>query len=293
MIRIVSVLLVTFLAIAADGKEKARKGPEEIGGTDPGRGINFYSIEKEMAFGKRMSQEVERETRLLDDPVITEYVNRLGQNLVRHSDAKVPFTIKVIESDEVNAFALPGGYLFVNTALIRRAGNEAELAGVLAHEIAHVAARHGTKQATRGELIDYASIPLLFTGGWAGFAARRAIGLAVPTGLLRFSRGMETEADRLGLEYLYRSGYDPVACIDFFEKMNSLNKGKPGTIARMFSSHPMTGDRIRHAQQQIEAEFKPLREYVLDTSEFRSIQARLAAHENRRAMVVIRLTKPE
>src|SRR6201993_2779274 len=181
--------LVTGSAFAKDKKND----PEEIGDRDVGSGINFYSLEKEIALGKQLAQEVERQAKIIDDPIIAEYVNRVGQNIVRNSDAKVPFTIKVLDSEEVNAFALPGGFMFVNTGLILKAESEAELAGVMAHEIAHVAARHGTRQATRGQLINYGSIPLIFLGGWAGYAVRQAMAIAVPIGFLKFSRGLEME----------------------------------------------------------------------------------------------------
>ena len=199
-------LAATLCLTAAFPKDKPKKGPDEVGTSDPGKGINFYSLEREMALGKQMAQEVEREARMVYDGAISEYVNRLGQNLVRNSEAKVPFTIKVIDSDEVNAFALPGGFMFVNTGLILKADSEADLAGVMAHEIAHVAARHGTRQATRGQLINYGSIPLVFLGGWAGYAVRQVAAIAVPMGFLRFSRGMEklaayvTEILRKGVE---------------------------------------------------------------------------------------------
>lgn len=242
---------------------------------DPGRGINFYSLEKEIALGKQLAQEIEKQARVVEDPEVAEYVNRLGQNLVRNSDAAVPFTVKVLDAREVNAFALPGGFLFVNTGLIRQAQNEAELAGVLAHEIAHVTARHGTKQATRGQIAEIASIPLIFFGGWAGYAIRQAAGIAVPMGFLKFSRGMEKQADELGLEYMYRAGYDPTAFLDFFERLQSLEKKKPGAIASVFSSHPPTKDRIKRSQKAIE-ELEPKLEYVLDTSEFHEAKERLA-----------------
>ena len=279
--RILLVIMALILPSAGVAKDQ-KKSADDIGVSDPGKGVNFYSIEKEIALGKQMAQEVERQARLVDDPLVAEYVNRLGQNLVNNSDARVPFTVKVIDSDEINAFALPGGFMFVNTGLILKAANEAELAGVLAHEIAHVAARHGTKQATRGQLANIASIPLIFMGGWAGYAIRQAAGLAIPMGFLKFSRGMEQQADHLGLEYMYKAGYDPVAFLDFFERIESLEKKRPGRLASVFASHPPTGNRIKKAQEEIQKELEPRPEYVLDTSEFHEVRDRLAMIENRR-----------
>ncbi|HZT39209.1 MAG TPA: M48 family metallopeptidase [Bryobacteraceae bacterium] len=284
MIRLVSSLILggaLLFAPLSHAKDK-KKDPDEIGDRDVGRGVNFYSLEKEIALGKQMATEVERSAKVVDDPVISEYVNRIGQNLVRNSDAKVPFTIKVLDSDEVNAFALPGGFFFVNTGLILKADNEAELAGVMAHEIAHVAARHGTRQATRGELVNLATIPLWFMGGWTGYAIQQAAGLAIPMGFLKFSRGFESEADMLGLEYMYKTGYDPTAFVDFFEKIQSLEKTKPGLVAKVFSTHPPTDDRIRAAQKNIQEILKARPEYVVTTSEFEQVKARLAMLENRR-----------
>ncbi len=269
------------LAPLSAAKDK-KKDPDEIGNRDVGRGVNFYSLEKEIALGKQMATDVERSAKIVDDPVISEYVNRIGQNLVRNSDAKVPFTIKVLDSDEVNAFALPGGFFFVNTGLILKADNEAELAGVMAHEIAHVAARHGTRQATRGELVNLATIPLWFMGGWTGYAIQQAAGLAIPMGFLKFSRGFESEADMLGLEYMYKAGYDPTAFVDFFEKIQSLEKTRPGLVAKVFSTHPPTDDRIRAAQKNIQEILKARPEYVVTTSEFEDVKARLAMLEHRR-----------
>src|SRR5205814_3415380 len=213
---------------------------------------------------------------------IAEYVNRVGQNLVRNSDAKVPFTIKVLDAEEINAFALPGGFFFVNTGVLLNADTEAELAGVMAHEIAHVAARHGTRQATRGTIINYASIPLIFMGGWTGYAIRQGAGLAIPLGFLTFSRGFEKEADFLGLQYLYKSGYDPTAFVDFFEKIQSLEKKKPGTVSKVFATHPMSDDRIKSAQDEIQKILAPKPEYVVNTSEFNDVKARLAMMHNKR-----------
>src|ERR1035438_4096968 len=253
-----------------------KKDPEEIGNRDVGKGVNFYSLEKEIALGKQLAQEVERQAKIIDDPIIAEYVNRVGQNLVRNSDAKVPFTIKVLDSEEVNAFALPGGFFFVNSGLMLKADSESELAGVMAHEIAHVAARHGTRQQTKGQLINYATIPLIFMGGWAGYAIRQGASVAIPLGFLHFSQAMESEADYLGLQYLYKSGYDPTSFVDFFEKIQSLEKKKPGTLAKIFSSHPPTDARIKAAQTEIQKILKAKPEYVVDTSEFNDVRNRLA-----------------
>src|SRR5580704_11704965 len=222
-------------AFAGDNK---KKDPEEIGNRDVGKGVNFFSLEKEIALGKQLAQEVERQAKIIDDPVIAEYVSRVGQNLVRNSDAKVPFTIKVLDSEEVNAFALPGGFFFVNSGLILKTESEAELAGVMAHEIAHVACRHGTKQATKLEIAQIATIPLIFMGGWGGYAIRQGMGLLIPVGFLAFSRSMEAEADYFGLQYMYKAGYDPTAFVDFFEKIETLEKRKPGTVSKVFSTHP-------------------------------------------------------
>src|SRR5256885_1499538 len=262
------VAAFSLLSVGIFAGDKKKKDPEEIGNRDVGKGVNFYSLEKEIALGKQLAQEVERQAKIIDDPVIAEYTNRVGQNLVRNSDAKVPFTIKVIDAEEINAFALPGGFFFVNTGVLLNADSEAELAGVMAHEIAHVAARHGTRQATRGQLINYASIPLIFMGGWTGYAIRQGAGLAIPLGFLTFSRGFESEADYLGLQYLYKSGYDPTAFVDFFEKIQSKEKKKPGTMAKIFSSHPMTDDRIKSSQKTIQDILKAKPEYVVTTSEF-------------------------
>jgi predicted Zn-dependent protease len=269
-------------ALAKDPKPGSKKDPDAIGERDVGKGVNFYSLEKEIQLGKQLAQDIERQAKIVDDPVISEYVNRIGQNLVRNSDAKVPFTIKVIDGEEVNAFALPGGFFFVYTGLIVRAETEAELAGVMAHEIAHVAARHGTRQASRGTIANLATIPLIFMGGWAGYGARQAASVLVPMGFLQFSRAFESEADMLGLQYLYKTGYDPTAFVDFFEKIQSDEKRKPGTMAKVFSTHPMTDDRIKVAQKNIQEILKAKPEYVVTTSEFNSVKSRLLAMHNRR-----------
>lgn len=289
----VFVLSLTFAFSGLSKEKDKKKDTEAIGDRDVGKGVNFYSIEKEIGLGKQLAQEVERSAKVVDDPIIAEYVNRVGQNLVRNSDAKVPFTIKVLDSEEVNAFALPGGFFFVNSGLILKADSEAELAGVMAHEIAHVAARHGTRQATRGQLVNLASIPLIFMGGWTGYAVRQAAGLAIPIGFLSFSRGFESEADLLGLQYMYKSGYDPTAFVDFFEKIQSLEKKKPGTMAKVFSTHPLTDDRIKNSQKNIQEILDAKPEYVVTTSEFNDVKGRLLALHNRRKVDDKDLNRPK
>ena len=253
-------------------------GNRKVGGRGMG---NWYSLETEIRMGKEYSQQVEASVKMVQDPVITEYVNRIGQNLVRNSDAQVPFTIKVIDSDEVNAFALPGGFFYVNSGLILAADEEAELAGVMAHEIAHVAARHATRQVTRAQWANIGTIPLIFVGGGIGYAVRSVAGLALPMTFLSFSRGFEAEADYLGLQYMYKSGYDPQAFISFFEKLQAKEKRKPGTLARAFSTHPQTPDRIEKSQEEIGRILPARPQYVVSTSEFDDVKSRLASIENR------------
>jgi predicted Zn-dependent protease len=253
-------------------------GNRKVGGRGMG---NWYSLETEIRMGKEYSQQVEASVKMVQDPVVTEYVNRIGQNLVRNSDAQVPFTIKVIDSDEVNAFALPGGFFYVNSGLILAADEEAELAGVMAHEIAHVAARHATRQITRAQWANIGTIPLIFVGGGIGYAVRSVAGLALPMTFLSFSRGFEAEADYLGLQYMYKSGYDPQAFISFFEKLQAKEKRKPGTLARAFSTHPQTPDRIEKSQEEIGKILPARPQYVVSTSEFDDVKSRLASIENR------------
>ncbi len=250
-----------------------------IGQRNVGSGLDFYSLDREVALGRQLSQQVEMSARLVTDPVITEYVNRIGQNLVRNSDARVPFTIKVLDTEEVNAFALPGGFFYVNSGLILAADNEAELAGVMAHEIAHVAARHATKNMTRAQIWNMASVPLIFIGGPIAYAISEVAGLAVPLGFLKFSRDAEREADLLGLEYDYATGYDPQAFVEFFEKLN-IEKKKQSMVAKAFATHPMNVERIQAAQDEIRKYLPDRPEYVVDTSEFENVKARLASLEN-------------
>ena len=295
---VLCIVLLTLLATASDSNNTSStpnrpvkayhdgsvRDISAIGNRNVGcnRGItNWYSLDHQIAMGKQYAEQVEATTKLIKDPTITEYINRVGQNLVRNSDSQVPFTIKVVDSDDVNAFALPGGFFYVNSGLILAADNEAELAGVMAHEIAHVAACHIARENTRGQLLNLASIPLIFVGGGIGYAIQSAAGLALPMGFLKFSRGFETEADYLGVQYLYKSGYDPQAFTAFFEKVEAMEKKRPGTLAKAFDTHPQTPDRLEKTQHEINTLLPAEPLYKLDTSEFQTVKARVGELQNR------------
>lgn len=258
-------------------KAGSKQDVSAIGNRSVGHGLNFYSLEHEIQLGKQLSAEVERQAKFINDPVVTEYVNRVGQNLVRNSDAQVPFTIKVIDSDVVNAFALPGGFFYVNSGLILHADEESELAGVMAHEIAHVCARHGTKQATKGEIAQLAMIPAMIFIPYtlAGYAIYQGMQFAIPMAFLQFTRTDEAEADYLGLQYMYKAGYDPNAFVAFFEKVASDEKKQPGTIPKIFSTHPPTPERIKASQKEIATVLPQRAEYIVTTSEFDVVKHRL------------------
>ncbi len=270
-----------------DKKEKkikhdgSKKDVDAIGNRKLG-GMDWYSTESEIKMGKQYAQQIEQSMKLIQDPVVNEYVNRVGQNLVRNSDAKVPFTIKVVDADEINAMALPGGFFYVNSGLILAADDEAELAGVMAHEIAHVAARHATRGATRSQLANIMTIPLIFVGGGIGYAAREAAGIGLPLTFLSFSRGFEAEADYLGVQYMYKAGYDPNEFVNFFEKIQAQEKKKPGSLAKAFATHPQTPDRIQKTQEEIATILPAKDQYIETTSEFNDVKSRLASIENRR-----------
>jgi len=241
------------------------------------------STEKEVRQGREAAAEVDRQAKFIDDPMITEYVNRVGQNIVLHSDAKVPFTIKVIDSDEVNAFALPGGFFYVNKGLVLAADNEAELAGVMAHEIGHVAARHAMENQTKATLLEYLALGgSIFLGGIPGLIYQNTAGLGLLGAFMKFSRSAEEEADKLGVQYMYAAGYDPTAMATMFEKLEAKNKKKPGLIARAFSTHPAPPER-RAAALALAARFPEHEEYVISTSEFQRVKARLLRLSNARA----------
>ena len=275
-------LLFAVPAVQAQS-DKVKPGTESdvsaIGNRKVGHGWDWYSIQREIALGKELSQEVEKSVKLVNDPVVTAYVNKVGQNLVRNSDAQVPFTIKVIDDDHINAFALPGGFFYVNTGVILHADEEDEMAGVMAHEIAHVAARHATRGQTKANIMQMATIPLMIAlpGGYAGYGIYEGMNFAIPMAFLKFSRDDEREADYLGAQYMYKAGYDPNGLVNMFEKYEAIEKKQPGTIPKMFDSHPATPDRIEALQKEIATILPPRPEYIVTTSEFDQVKARLIA----------------
>jgi len=247
--------------------------------------MNWYSLDKQVAMGRSYAQQIEEQTKMVTDPKVTEYVNRIGQNLVRSSDSKLPFPIKVIDAEKPNAMTLPGGFMFVNSGAILVADDESELAGVMAHEIGHVAACHAARQNTRSTLAQIATIPLIFVGGpLVNLGINQALGLALPATFMKFSRGFEAQADYLGVQYAYKAGYDPVGMINFFEKLEALDKKRKGFITKAYESHPQTPDRVAKSQQEIGSILPPRDQYVIDTSEFQEIKARINALENHRKL---------
>lgn len=245
--------------------------------------IGAKGTETEVRQGRMLAAEVDKEARFIDDPIITEYVNRVGQNIVLHSDAKVPFTIKVIDADEVNAFALPGGFFYVNKGLVLAADNEAELAGVMAHEIAHVAARHAMENEAKMRALDIGLLAgILLGGGIISNVLYNGGSLIEGLAFLKFTRGAEEEADRLGIQYMWAAGYDPNAMATMFEKLEAKNKKKPGTISKLFATHPAPPDR-RAAAISLAARFPEREEYVISSSEFQRVKNRLLRLSNARA----------
>lgn len=272
---------------AGSGKAlSTNEDPSMIGKRNINKGIiagMSGSTEKEVRIGRELAAEVDRQAKFIDDPLITEYVNRVGQNIVLHSDAKVPFTIKVIDSDEVNAFALPGGFFYVNKGLLLAADNEAELAGVMAHEIGHVAARHAMENQTKATFLEYLALGgSIFLGGIPGLIYQNTAGLGLLGAFMKFSRSAEEEADKLGVQYMYAAGYDPTAMATMFEKLEAKNKKKPGLIARAFATHPAPPER-RASALALAARFPEHEEYVISTSEFQKVKARLLRLSNARA----------
>jgi len=286
-IRICFLLLLAGAVLPAGAQEKRAKPRKknaditQIGQRDINKGSwNLWSPEREIELGMQMATETERTLWLLRDPVVVGYVSDLAERIVRNSDARMPVQVRVVDAQEINAFALPGGHFFVTTGLIRAAETEAELASVIAHEVAHLAARHATKQMTRATIWSWLSIPLMILGGPTAYAIQQGATLAVPLTFLKFSRNAEREADFLGLQYHYAGGYDPVAFVDFFERLRQEEQSKKGGIAKVFSTHPMTGDRIVAAERTIENYLPERQEYVVTTSRHDEVREYLARLES-------------
>jgi predicted Zn-dependent protease len=280
-----STILGLALSVTSFATDRKFGDVENIGNRDiAGRILgfipNFVSLEKEIQIGQQVAVEFEQTAKLIEDPVVAGYIDRIGQDIVKHSDAKVPFRIKVVDTDEINAFAFPGGYFYVNKGLILEAENESELAGVMAHEIAHVAARHATRRITRGQVIQLATIPALFIGGiMAQMAIQNGLGLGINLDMLGVTRAYEKEADILGMQYLWNTGYDPNGFVTFFEKMQAQEKTKPTRVAGFFRTHPFTEDRI--ALSLDEERYLPEKDhYIVNSSEFDRVKARLLAIDN-------------
>jgi predicted Zn-dependent protease len=281
--RISTLALIALIAASAFAGDDKKNDPNQIGDRDVGKCLNFYSVEREMALGKQLAEEVARQAKVVDDPILSEYVNRIGQNLARNSDAKAPFTFRLLQNDVPNAFALPGGYIFVHTGLIGIASEEDEFAAALAHEIAHVAARHLTCRDTKAQLANMGTIPLsILLGGWGGFAARQAANAAIPMTFLSFSRHDESEADFLGVQYMWAAGYDPAGAISIFEKLETLQRTEPTAVSKLLSTHPMDADRIAKTQAEIDKILPNKPEYVVTSSDYTNMRQRLLTMENRR-----------
>jgi predicted Zn-dependent protease len=270
--RATALILATLCLCAAAFAGDKKKDPNEIGDRNVSKGLNFYSLEQELALGKQLAIEVQRQTKIIDDTILAEYINRLGQNLARNSDVTFPVSFQLIDSDEINAFTLPGGYVFINSALVELSGNEAELASALAHEVGHVAARHATRQASRDRLMNIGALPIAVLGGPLAHLGTNAM---MPLASMKFSREFESEADLLGIQYLWKAGYDPNASVDLFEALASTEKRQPGSVAKLFRAHPLTPDRIEKTQKNIEKLLPARAEYVLNSSEYEEMRARL------------------
>jgi len=282
------------LASAQDQKDQGKEAKDDdkfyhatgindvnaIGSRNVGcnRGLgNWYSLDAQVRMGQEFARQVEQSSHLITDPVVNEYINRVGQNLSRNSDTRLPFTIKIIDVEEPNAFALPGGYMFVNAGTILLADDESELAGVMAHEIGHVSACHAAREATRGTLASIAMIPVMvMTGGLAGLGVGEAANLGVPAVFSKFGRNFEAQADYLGIQYAYKTGYDPVGMINFFEKLEALEKKRPGFVRKVYGDHPQTPERVAKSQHEISTILAPRDQYIVDTSDFEQVKKRLA-----------------
>jgi predicted Zn-dependent protease len=275
-LRGIGVCLAMLLAALPLAAENQKADVNDIGNRKVAH-RSIISEQKEIAYGKELSTQVDKQSKLLTDPVVNEYVNRVAQNVARNSDLKVPLTVKVIDDPTINAFALPGGFLYVNSGVLQAADEESQLAGVVAHEIAHVAARHWASEMTKQTLVQYAMIPLMFTplsiGAYYGIEAAMQ---GLPIAFLKFNRNDEAEADYLGLQYMYKAGYDPESYVAFFGKVVQEERRSPGSVPEIFMDHPPTADRIVKCEQEIKQILPTKPEYLVSTSEFSDVKSRLS-----------------
>ncbi len=215
--------------------------------------INLISEQEELAMGAEFAAELEKELTFLDDPEIVGYIDDLGQSLARVSRrSHIPYTFRVVDTDEVNAFAVPGGYLFVNRGLIEAAENESELAGVLGHEIGHVVGKHSARQLS--QQYGLSIIAAMALGENPGMVAQLTAQIVSTGALTRYSRDMESEADAYGVQELYDAGIDPTGLATFFDKLEEMRGGGGGgSLEQFFSTHPDPGARSGAVRSQIAA----------------------------------------
>jgi predicted Zn-dependent protease len=293
----IPILVLAAAAFASGRVLAARPAPQTkdspadsdinaIGHRNVGKGVNLFSLDREKKLGKQLALEVERSSKFIDDSVVTSYLDRISQSIAKNSDIQFPITIRVIDSEAVNAFTLPAGFQYINSGLILQTEGEAELAGVLAHGIAHTALRSSTKGATKGEVTQIAATvgSIFIPYSWAGYSMYQGLNLAIPLTFLKFSREAERAADSLGLPYMYKAGYDPNSYVTFFERIQAEEKRRPGNIPKVFSTHPPTPERIENAQKEI-ATILPQRDTaIVSSSEFQEVKERLRVWNLRKAL---------
>jgi predicted Zn-dependent protease len=233
---------------------------------------------QEIELGRQAAAEVERTQPLLDDTVVNAYIKGLGLHLVEYCGRpNIEYHFKVIDTPEVNAFALPGGFVYVNRGLIEKAGNESELAGVLAHEIGHVVGRHSVEQVKRAQLtgLGLGVLDMILGGrGTAASIANMASQMVASGAFMKYSRDAEREADRLGARNLYDAGFDPRGMVTFFQKLDAMRKREPNVIEAFFSTHPSPDERVKNVSDLIRS-FPPKEGPFTDSGKLEQIQARL------------------
>lgn len=243
-------------------------------------GFNLFSKQQDVQLGEESAAQVRKQMTVINDPVLTAYVNKVGKRLVASQEAQesgFPFTFEVVADPSINAFALPGGHMFIHTGLLKSVDNEAQLAGVMGHEMSHVILRHGTNQASKANLIELpAALAAQMAGKntMMGQLAQLGIGLGAGSVLLKFSRNAESQADLMGSHLMAEGGYDPMEMAHFFNKLNSLTgspgKGFAGSVAQFMSDHPNPGNREKALEQ--EAQLLPQQTYGYQTGDFKRMK---------------------